>query len=87
MATYTVKVLPTAGRSFAQIPRQSQERIARRIDALAADPRPPNSERVKPTNFLRVRSGDYRIIYGVNDTDLIVTVAIIGHRREVYRAF
>ncbi|MGH7924684.1 MAG: type II toxin-antitoxin system RelE family toxin, partial [Candidatus Binatus sp.] len=82
-----VKVLPKAVKALAQIPRETQLRIARRIDSLASDPRPFNSERVKPTNYLRIRSGDYRIIYGINDSELLVTVAVVGHRREVYRAF
>ncbi len=36
--------------------------------------------------YLRVRSGDYRVIYAVNDQDHVVTVAAVGHRREIYRA-
>ncbi len=87
MRSYTVTVLPKAVRVLSKLPREIQQRIARRVDALALDPRPVGSEPVRPTAFLRIRVGNYRVIYGVDDNALTVTVVVIGHRREVYRDF
>jgi mRNA interferase RelE/StbE len=87
VVTYKVNVLPKAVRVLAKLPRDVQERIGRRIDALASGPRPLGVEHVVPTSFLRIRVGDYRVVYGVNDAAQEITVVIIGHRREVYRGF
>jgi mRNA interferase RelE/StbE len=54
--------------------------------ALGTDPRPPGAKPLKGHRpWLRVRVGDYRIIYDVDDAARVVTVAVVGHRREVYR--
>jgi mRNA interferase RelE/StbE len=54
--------------------------------ALATDPRPPGARALKGHRpYLRVRSGDYRVIYTVDDATRVVRVVVVGHRREVYR--
>jgi mRNA interferase RelE/StbE len=55
------------------------------IDALAIDPRPPGAARLAGRDNLRVRVGDHRVVYAVDDLDGLVIVARIAHRREVYR--
>ena len=58
------------------------------MDGLATDPRPPGYRSLTGRRpYLRVRSGDYRVIYTVDDRPRIVTVAAVGHRREIYRSF
>jgi mRNA interferase RelE/StbE len=52
---------------------------------LADDPRPPGSEKLSGQDRYRLRQGDYRVVYGVDDELRIVEVVKIGHRREVYR--
>jgi mRNA interferase RelE/StbE len=59
--------------------------ISERINALAEDPRPPGVEKVEGHDLWRVRAGDYRIVYSVEEAMLTVVVVKIGHRREVYR--
>jgi len=60
--------------------------VARKIDALADNPRPSGAEKLKGAKDLwRIRSGNYRIIYTIQDEALLVLVIRIGHRREVYR--
>jgi mRNA interferase RelE/StbE len=60
--------------------------VLAQMRALATDPRPPGTRPLRGYSpWLRVRVGDYRIIYDVDDDGLVVIVAIIGHRREVYR--
>jgi mRNA interferase RelE/StbE len=88
MAAYTIDVRPRARRSLRQLDPSIRKAIAQLIDGLAANPRPPG---VAPLTghrpYLRVRSGDYRVIYSVDDRARMVTVAAVGHRREIYRGF
>jgi len=86
VATYTVTILPSALGELAELPRHDQKRIKERIDRLAADPRPPGAKKLKgKSDLFRLRSGNYRIIYSIEDVRLIVLVIRIGPRRDVYR--
>lgn len=83
---YRIEVKPSAARVLTKLPRPAQRRIARKIDALAKDPRPRGAEKLRGADDLyRVRAGDYRVIYRIRDDVLLVLVVRIGHRREVYR--
>lgn len=83
---YTVVLLPSARRELASLPREAQRRIARHIDALASDPRPAGAQMLRgPERILRLRVGDYRMLFQVEDKALAVVIVKIGHRREVYR--
>ena len=62
-----------------------RERIGDAVEALAADPRPPSATKLAGRDDYRVRVGDYRIVYAVDDDARLVIVARIAHRREVYR--
>ncbi len=60
--------------------------MAARIDRLSAAPRPPGAKVLAgPERFYRIRVGDYRIVYRINDDTLSVLVISVGHRRDVYR--
>jgi mRNA interferase RelE/StbE len=59
-------------------------RVRGAISLLANDPRPPNAKKLKGRDALRVRVGDYRVIYTVMDDVLLVVVVNLGHRRDVY---
>jgi len=60
--------------------------IAETIDGLSANPRPAGVTPLKGHRpYLRVRSGDYRVIYAIDDQARVVTVAAVGHRRDVYQ--
>ena len=86
MAAYTIDVRPRARRSLRQLDPSARKAIAQVIDGLAADPRPPGSLSLTGHRpYLRVRSGDYRVIYTVDDSARVVTIAAVGHRREIYR--
>lgn len=63
-----------------------QERIAGVIDKLRDDPRPARAKALQGDGkYLRIRVGDYRVIYQVADARLIVLIIKVGHRREVYQ--
>jgi mRNA interferase RelE/StbE len=86
VAVYALDIRPRARRSLRQLDPPVRKTIAGTIDNLATDPRPPGVRALTGHRpYLRVRSGDYRVIYAVDDHDHVVTVAAVGHRREIYR--
>ena len=84
--TYAIEVLPAAERDLRKVHPQMRARIRGAVLKLAADPRPPGARALKDRpGFLRVRVGDYRSIYTIEDDVLRVLVVRVGHRRDVYR--
>lgn len=84
--SYRVEVVRKAQKQLARIQVQDRERIMEEIDALADDPKPSGS--TKPRGYVdswRVRVGDYRIIYELDEAARKVVVTRVAHRREVYR--
>jgi mRNA interferase RelE/StbE len=66
--------------------KRDRQRIAAAISALADEPRPHGSEKLSGAKDRhRIRIGDYRVVYGIEDDVLTVWVVKVGHRREVYR--
>ena len=82
---YEIRFKPSAARSFAKLPAEVQRRIAPRIDALSAAPRPPGAEKLAGQDAFRVRVGDYRVIYAIEDRVLVVLVLHVGDRKEIYK--
>lgn len=83
---YTIEFSSSAARQFEDIPKKDQIRIKNRIDALAENPYQPDAKKLTSEDDLyRVRSGDYRIIYTVQNKQLVILIVKIGHRREIYR--
>ena len=83
---YLIEFAPKAKRQLKYLPREIQERLTPRIEALAKDPRPEGIKKLEgEPNLYRLRVGDYRIIYQIRDKELLILVVKIGHRREVYR--
>ena len=83
--TYHVEVTASAFRSLKKLDTNDRPRIHGAIALLGKDPRPPGSRPMKGRPGFRVRVGDYRILYTVNDTIVTVVVVAIGHRRDIYR--
>ena len=82
---YEVRLVPAAAREFRRLYGPVRERVRVAVDALARDPRPIGCAKLAGRDDYRIRVGDYRIVYAVDDADCLVVVARIGHRREVYR--
>jgi mRNA interferase RelE/StbE len=82
---YRVRIEKQASKALEKLDTVTQNRIVEVIRSLADNPRPPGSRKMKNREGWRVRIGDYRVIYGINDERSVVSVAKIGHRREVYR--
>jgi mRNA interferase RelE/StbE len=81
---YTVLILPSAQKQLSKLPDAVATRIEEKLLELEHDPRPPGCKKLRGRDAWRIRIGDYRAIYEINDGRLIVTVITIGHRREVY---
>ena len=85
MVVYKLLIRQSAAKELEALPLKERRRIAKRIEALAANPRPSGSERMAGEKKYRLRHGDYRILYSVEDVGVSVTVVRIAHWREAYR--
>ena len=87
MASYRVLIKKSAAKELEEVAgKKDRERIARRIQALAADPRPSGVEKLSGTREkYRIRQGNFRIVYEIQDEVLLVYVVRIADRKEVYR--
>lgn len=85
--TYRVTFTTGAARQLRKLASQARRRVQAAIELLGIDPRPPAATQlVGGGGEWRVRTGDYRIVYEINDGELLVLVLAVGHRRDVYRA-
>ena len=85
MPRYELELLASAKRELAALDGSVRKRVAARIDALREEPRPAGCTKLTGSEYWRVRAGDYRVIYSIEDGKLVVLVVRVGHRREVYR--
>ena len=86
MSEYLIKLLPAAARQLRRLPRPAQRQVAAVFGQLAGDPRPAGCRALRGRpGELRVRTGDYRVVYEVDDDRREVVVMAVGDRRDVYR--
>lgn len=83
--SYTVGILSPAKKSLSRLPEQFQTRIARAVLLLADNPRPLGVVKLTNREAWRIRVGDYRVIYTIDDKQAQIVVYAIGHRRDIYR--
>ena len=88
MAEYRLLIKPSATREIEAIgTKRDRQRIVGRIQSLASEPRTPGCEKLAgSTALFRVRQGEYRVIYTIDDLNHVVVIVKVGHRREVYRS-
>ena len=86
MAVYSIFFKDSVRKELDSIPKIDLQRIIERISSLAENPRPLGCEKLSGQEKYRLRQGNYRIIYSIQDTQLTVWVVKVGHRREVYRS-
>lgn len=82
--SYNVQILRRAQKELATLPQVVYPRVRDAIRDLAENPRPPGCKKLVGRNGWRIRVGDYRIIYEIDDSGQMITVMHIGHRRDVY---
>jgi mRNA interferase RelE/StbE len=84
LAAYRVFILPAAERQLRRIDPGPRRRIDAAILALVGEPRPHGCRKMSGSEEYRIRVGDYRILYEIEDTVLRVLIVKVGHRRDVY---
>ncbi|MFP4069851.1 MAG: type II toxin-antitoxin system RelE family toxin [Verrucomicrobiota bacterium] len=85
MAVYKIEIKRSAAKELEKIRGKTRERIVEKIRSLADDPRPIHAKKLSGEEKYRIRIGDYRVLFKVNDLVVTVVVVKIGHRRDVYR--
>jgi len=85
VGSYRIEIKRSAVKELEAITAKDRRRIATKIQALAGNPRPAGCEKLSGHDKYRIRQGNYRILYTIEDDVLVVTVIKIGDRRDVYR--
>ena len=86
MASYKIEVSLTAEKQLRKLSQKDQISVLKRIQELSGEPRPNHSRKLRgQNNIYRVRVGNYRILYSIEDKHLTIIILKVGHRRDVYR--
>jgi mRNA interferase RelE/StbE len=86
VAKYSLRIKKSARKELESIATKAdRQRIIKRIQSLANNPRPVGSQKLSAFERYRIRQGNYRILYSIKDTELVVYVIKIGDRKDVYR--
>ena len=86
MAKYSLIIKKSARKELESIATKAdRQRVVKRIQALADDPRPRGSRKLSGFERYRIRQGNYRVLYSIRDTELVLYVIKIGDRKDVYR--
>jgi mRNA interferase RelE/StbE len=83
---YRILFTPRAFRDLEALPDRDRERIAKRIDGLAKEPRPSGVQKLEGSDDVYgMRVGDYRVLYTILDRVVTVSIVRVAHRRDIYR--
>ena len=85
MAKFKIQIKPSAKKELAKLPRKDIKKVVIKIQTLSVNPRPVGCEKLSGEEKYRVRQGNYRIVFSIEDDRLIVVVVKIGHRKDVYK--
>lgn len=85
MAKYKIQIKTSAVKELNKLPKKDLKKVVVKIQALSENPRPPGCEKLSADEKYRIRHGNYRIIYSIEDDILIVFVVKIGHRKDIYK--
>ncbi len=83
---YQIELRRRAQRALDRLPKTDFQAVVEAVKELAQTPRPRGVEKVKSTGLWRIRRGNYRIIYAIDDDQQIIIIVRVGYRREIYRA-
>lgn len=83
--TYQVEVEERAVKELLSLPKDAVRRLREAVLALAADPRPPGARKLTGREGYRLRVGDYRILYEIDDNERRLRIYRLGHRKDIYR--
>ena len=85
MAEYKVHFKESVEKDFRVIPKKDVKKILRRIELLAAEPRPLGCEKLTDQERYRIRQERYRIVYSIQDRELTIWIVKVAHRKDIYR--
>ena len=85
MAKYEILFRESINTDFKKIPKKDLQKILSKIKKLATNPKPSGSEKLTGQDLYRVRQGNYRILYSIQNSQLTIWVIKVGHRKDVYR--
>jgi mRNA interferase RelE/StbE len=85
MAEYEILFKESVWKDLKKIPKCELKKILSRVEKLGNDPRPMGCEKLTGEELYRIRQGNYRIVYSIQDNELTVWVIKVGHRKDVYR--
>lgn len=86
MASYRIEWKRSVHRDLRKVDQQYIPRVLKEIESLSENPRPPDCQKLVDTErTFRIRVGDYRIVYQIDDRNGIVLIDYIRHRKDVYR--
>jgi mRNA interferase RelE/StbE len=86
MASYELVFKKSVARDLRELPKKDLQRVLARIRELSANPRPQACEKLSGLPRYRIRQGNYRIVYEIQDQRLVVLIVKVAHRKSVYRA-
>jgi mRNA interferase RelE/StbE len=86
MGKYKITFKKSVAKDFRSIPKQDVQRILKRIDSLADNPRAEGCIKLSGQENYRVRQGLYRIVYEIRDSVLVINVIKVGHRSAIYKS-
>ncbi|RJQ78546.1 MAG: type II toxin-antitoxin system RelE/ParE family toxin [Desulfobacteraceae bacterium] len=85
MGGYKIFFRESVWKELKKVPKADLKKILSRIEQLGNDPRPMGCEKLTGHELFRIRQGNYRIVYSIQDNELTVWVVKVGHRKDVYR--
>jgi len=85
MLNYAITISKTAQKQLNDLPYSDAEKLIVVIQGLAHNPRPAGYKKLKGRNGYRIRKGNYRILYEIFDSILIIDIVAIGHRKNIYK--
>jgi mRNA interferase RelE/StbE len=84
VAAYNISIKKSAARELEGLGKKDLRKVLERIATLGENPRPAGAEKLAGVELWRIRQGNYRIVYSIEDDTLTVWVVKVGHRRDVY---
>ncbi len=85
MENYKVLIRKSAADELGRVSKKDMRRMVERIRLLASNPKPNGREKLSAQERYRIRQGEYRIVYSIDDAEKTVEIVKIGHRSEIYR--
>jgi len=85
VAKYKLQIKPSAAKELKKLPKTDLQTVIKKIQSLSSDPRPVGCEKLSGEEKYRIRQGNYRVVYSIEDDKLIIFIVKIGHRRDIYK--